>query len=459
MKKIITILLISISISNLSTLAIDNKLDSKKGVALTEKTPIENLSDQELLELYKKNKGTLSLKNVNLYDYFYKREDYSVPIFQPLSQEEVYQLDKESKKIYKKFVRSNKYQKIALQSKLNNDLNKEIKYLSKAIKINPLNLSATGQISEAYLANGQYNLALMNALSVINTSRPEYKYHYSIAGIACALMKNYQDSIKYIDEYLKLPNYNSYYKSRALQCQALNYYELKNYAKSLNYANLSLNEKEVFEKASTILLKYTIYTEQKNKKLAKQEAWKLVQITPNAENYLRIAFCTDNQNEKLGYLKKVKSFYKEPKDIFNINYEIAKIEQNKINNAHKAIGVYSPKPEWSKISNENVGTITYWNNRQDEFFEATNACIANYKGANLAKCFESVINDEKEKTAQLKKSIYEAQMLYVQQQQVSAMQYNNYLQQQRNYQLSRPRYTNTTITPIGNTYYMNSYSY
>ena len=105
------------------------------------------------------------------------------------------------------------------------------------------------------------------------------------------------------------------------------------------------------------------------------------------------------------------------------------------------------------------GHVILLNASDSEFFEATNACIANYKGANLAKCFESVINDEKEKTAQLKKTIYEAQMLYVQQQQVSAMQYNNYLQQQRNYQLSRPRYTNTTITPIGNTYYMNSYSY
>ena len=445
MKKIITILLTCICISNLSTLAIEGKTD------------IKNLSNEELLSLYEQTNKATDLRTVNLYDFFYTKGEYSFSEFNPLTESEILSLNKDSKKIYKKVVKSEKYYQKALKS--NSDINKEIKFLHKAIKYNPENYNAVAQLSEAYLANNNYDNAITYALFTIGFNKHEFNYVYAIAGYAYHFKKNYQESIKYIDKYLKFSDNVSYFRSKALYCQALNYFELKNYTKAISYADLSLKEKQLYDKSACVLLKYSSYLGLNNKKLAKQEAWKLIQMNSNAENYLRIAYCTDNQSEKLDYLKKVKSFYKEPKDIFNVNYEIAKIEQNKINNAHKAIGIYSPKPEWSKISNENVGTITYWNNRQDEFFEATNACIANYKGANLAKCFESVINDEKEKTAQLKKTIYEAQMLYAQQQQVSAMQYNNYLQQQRNYQLSRPRYTNTTITPIGNTYYMNSYSY
>lgn len=418
MKKLVIILLF-FAYTNLSILAIEDK------------SAASNLDNKKNTITSKQANQTINLKKVNLYDYFYKKGEYDFLQFNPLSENEILLLDKDSKRIYKKVVKSEKCYRKAL--KYNSNTKKEINFLHKAIKYNPQNYNAIALLSEAYLFDKKFDEAITCALYLIELNKPEFNYMYATAGYGYHFKEKYQDSIKYINKYLKFSNNTSYSKSTALYFQGENYFELKNYAKAINYANLSLNEKDIYDEKACISLKYYSYLNQNNKKLAKQEAWKLIKINDNAENYLRLAYSTDNQNEKLGYLNIAKAYYKEPVDIFKVNYEIAKIEQNKINNAHKTIKTYSPRPEWRKISNENVGSITYWNNRQDEFFKATNSCISNYKGANLAKCFESVIDDEKEKTEILKKNIYEAQMLQLQQQQINAIQYNNYLQRTRYY--------------------------
>lgn len=403
-----------------------------------------------------KNAESLKLYRVNLYDYFYKADESGGTGFKPLTKEQETLLDKRNKKIYKNVLKSEK----ALQKALKQEKNpqKRIQYCHKAMKYNHQNYHAIFLCALAYLNLNSFNNSLDYAKSLIELNRPDFDIAYYIAGVSAQALENYYGSIDYFTKLLKSSYGSKDFKSYVLYLQAKNYYFLKNYQKAIYCANLALQKDNKYAKEN-ILLKYYCYYIQRNYKTAKEEAWKLVKLEPNSENYKKLADCTDDQNEKLGYLKKARSFYSNPEQIFGINVLIAIIEQNKIDKVHKNMGIYSQKPDWFKVSNENVGSIAYWNKRQDEFFETTNVCIANYKGANLARCFADVVANEKEKTVQLRRTIHETQMLYLQQQQLNALQYSNYLQRQQNYTLNRPRYTNTTVTPIGNTYYMNSYTY
>ncbi len=384
---------------------------------------------------YNEKTQIISLNNVNLYDFFYETNNSYVPKFIPLTKKQESLLDRKSKQIYKKVLKSEKAFQRALTQESN--LSKRIYYYHKAIKYNPQNYMAIAMLSEAYLALKDYNNALYYAQLVISVYRKEFDFVYYVAGAASNSLNDLNASIRYFDAFLKNSNESSEINSFVMYLQAMNYFYLDRYSKAIDYANLSLQKSKKYEKENT-LLKYYCYYIQKKYKYAKQEAWKLVQLEPSAENYMKMADNTENLNDKLIYLNTAKRLYYDPKDIFYVNCEIAKIEQNKINNVHKKMGVYSPKPDWFKISNENIGSISYWNNRQDEFFASTNSCIAKYKGSDLAKCFSDVINNEKEKTMNLKKSIYDSQMLYLQLQQLDAIQDNNKLQRQQNYLLNRP---------------------
>lgn len=83
-----------------------------------------------------------------------------------------------------------------------------------------------------------------------------------------------------------------------------------------------------------------------------------------------------------------------------VNTLVAPIEQKKIDEAYKKITVYCKKPDWFKIKSRNEKLLAndkaYWNNRQDEFFEAANECMSKYTGNNLAACFKD-LNDTQER--------------------------------------------------------------
>ena len=104
--------------------------------------------------------------------------------------------------------------------------------------------------------------------------------------------------------------------------------------------------------------------------------------------------------------------------------------------------------------------------RQNDFYKDARSCSSKYFGNDLKDCLNN-LNIKQEKITQ--KLIIEqqernrqiAELEKIRQMQMlnyNIIQQNNLIRQQ-NYELSRPKYYNSTISPVGNTYYINSYSY
>ena len=106
------------------------------------------------------------------------------------------------------------------------------------------------------------------------------------------------------------------------------------------------------------------------------------------------------------------------------------------------------------------------NQRFETYHNKLKQGLSKYKGNDLKNFLLSLKSDEEkfsqrlfDEYQEMNRQIAEEERLRQLRIMNANMQYSNYLQQQQNYILNRPRYTNTTIRPIGNTYYMNSYSY
>lgn len=112
-------------------------------------------------------------------------------------------------------------------------------------------------------------------------------------------------------------------------------------------------------------------------------------------------------------------------------------------------------------------TVDAANNRFSKYFASVHNCTSQYTGNNLKSCLENIVQEQKELTQKLTQLKAERQrqaleMERIRQMQImnANMQYQNQLIRQQNYQLSRPRYTeSTTTTPYGNTYRTHTSSY
>ena len=176
-----------------------------------------------------------------------------------------------------------------------------------------------------------------------------------------------------------------------------------------------------------------------------------------------------NDTLKEAYAKKMKSYYRlSDSEVWLINVTLSSIIDKKIKSACKTIQGYFKPILWEDIAirDKNYMNIALENARFDVFYLETNSCLKKYQGNNLKACLADIKNKEEKYSNKLvadqraleQKMAEMARLQQLQQINYNLMEQNANLNE-INYQLSRPRYTNTTVTPIGNTYYMNSYSY
>ena len=338
----------------------------------------------------------------NNFDYFYQK-DSSGWIFNQLDKKQVKILDSESKKIYKNIVAADKLWKRAMST---SDNNKKVKLYNKALKQNPELHPVSYNLLAYYFSNEKYfraNRVFMKLRD--NGLLKNYDMTYFMGGALSYKYKNYNECISLLNEYLTKPNIDR-------NTKILSYY----YLTSANFTEG--HNQQVIKNADELLkmdksyqlicskFKYASYYKLGNMTAAKQEALILTKLEPNTTNYYNLAVCTTNENEKLGYLKKAKSLENNEKIIFNINQLMAPIEQKKIDIAVKNCGAYVNRPSWSEIYTPKRGDMTYWNNRYNGFFDQANYCMNNYKGKDLAYCFNDLKSAETRKDDILRQEHY-----------------------------------------------------
>lgn len=288
--------------------------------------------------------------------------------------------DKEYKKILKneKYMQKGKY--------------------AKAEKLMPDYLPNVARFINVYTDNKEYSKALDYAKKLVEIDKDgiftKDAKDYRL-GVLYSLNGDYIRSNNYLYPYI---NQNSWARFQMAQ----NYYYMQDLKSAENYAiKISAND-GAYLMAQELL--YTIYTVTKKPQKAYNAAKALVKLDAgNPDNYMKVAYVTTNNEEKLINYYKAKQIYNTQNltsMITKVNDLIAPIEQKKIDDAYKKITFYSKKPDWYKVKsrNENLlaDDVLYWDRRQNEFFETANDCIKRYNGSNLAACFKD-LNETQER--------------------------------------------------------------
>lgn len=392
--------------------------------------------------------------------YFQFVDESSTFKFFPLNREEYKELDKSDKKYYQSMVKINK-------------LIKKEKY-GKAHAIYNNFLPTYMAELFYYSHKGMYQNAINCLIDIIDINKDEKVLDDNTlkSGLSVLYFQNgeYANFIKTMEPY---KNFKECQNEEIYYMFAFAYYEINNYNSSINYAKKIENSNDYKLNAYNLLHKS--YMALNNKQQARFYAIKLASLQPCALNYYKVIFSTQSKNEKLKYYYLIADEYinvgtkEKDTSALSIMYNnIIPLENEKINNAAKNIKGFVELPDYKIIFDNDYKYMTALKayTRCKNFYKATNDGIATYKRNDLKNCFNNILNKEKNITDGLKEELRAYQQRVAEQQRLQQlrlmnanMQYSNYLQQQRNYELSRPRYTNTTITPIGNTYYMNSYSY
>ena len=287
--------------------------------------------------------------------------------------------DKEYKKILKneKYMQKGKYK--------------------KAEKLMPDYLPNIARLIYIYTDSKDFPSALKYAKKLVELDKtnifPKASKDYRL-GILYSQNGDYISSNNYLYPYI---NQNMWARFQMAQ----NYYYMQDLKNAENYAGKIPPNDSVYLVAQELL--YSIYNITKNPQKAYTAAKILVKLDPgNPDNYMKVAYATTNNDEKLINLYRAKQiFYSQNLSsmIVKINDLTAPLEQKRIDEAYKKITSYCKKPDWFKVKsrNENLlsGDITYWDRRQSEFFETANDCIKRYSGSNLAACFKD-LNDTQE---------------------------------------------------------------
>lgn len=394
------------------------------------------------------------------YEYYVINNIKLTMTFIPLLESTIKNLEKEEKKNYKKIVKIEKYLR-----------KNKLEALNKAYRLDKEYLPTLLAYYHYYNDKKIYkNMVVMLNNHIIPVNEKynilddkELKYHLAFS---CYCSEYYDEALKYfkplIQENLKYPYF--------IYVIADINYRLKNYQESIKYAKMIVND-EVNKKDALTLL-FNNYESLKNKKLAAYYARELIKIEPNSLNYLRLIMNSSDNKEILNYAYKVAENYTKNNDYKTaLEYcfvDIVRLEEQKIANAGKNIKGFVELPSYKTIFDNDYSYMKYNTAyyRLVNFYKSTNDCISKYYGNDLKACFASV-NKAQEKITQklISEKRAQEQMLAEEQriQQMRLMNYNmmqqNSLIQQQNYQLSRPKYTNSTTTQFGNTYYTNSYSY
>jgi len=336
--------------------------------------------------------GTVSLE-LPAYTRFYQIDSMNITAkYLKLNDQQIKNLTNSQKSLYKtikkieKNIEKNNYKK-ALEED-NSFLPTHIQYMNYSLK--------TGDYHQA-LSEMLTIKNINNCDRILNDERIDYKL-----GMLYYLNKNFQTALTYLSPFANKPNPSSDNLWFAL---SEIHYNLNNFSSSIYYANKIPSTSINFLGAQEFL--YNSYFNLQNYKEANKHAKIMVNMDPTPINYMRVGTTSQDTNTKLTnyYLARNAA-------ITNKNYtalgqadlRIAAIEQEKINHAVKNLSAFVEKPNWDKILKDiiKITTPEKVSDRQKQFFEKTNACIAKYGDRELVKCFEAVNAEQEKLTSELK---------------------------------------------------------
>jgi hypothetical protein len=219
-------------------------------------------------------------------------------------------------------------------------------------------------------------------------------------GMLFYLNKNYSAALTYLKGFAEHPNPS---EDNLWYALADIYFNQGKFAQSISSANKIPQTSKNYIPVQEILYQdfYNIGDVSK----AEECAEKLVKYKPSAQNYIRLVEVSGaDDKQKSEWLNRAKAYAMTSSDETSLllaDAWKAKIEQRKIDNAAAKLTGYVEKPDWSKIYNEISSIIKpiELSSRQEQFFQSTNACIAQYAGEDLKRCFEHV-NREQDKLTQ-----------------------------------------------------------
>jgi len=400
--------------------------------------------------------------------------------FNKLTKDEYKNLKPVDKQKYKKILKANNY--------LNKGVNlsgtaKAEKFLLKAIKYDPDLIPAYDYLAWHYFDNKNYNNAIYYALQIENSNNIGV---YKLLGYSYYYTNDYSKSYEYLKKYLANNPTDNISKTDAYMFLAadlramsenlqknifdpLTEQQKKYLFEAIQYAN-KVSDIEPYKYYATDI-KYISYLRLKNYKEALKQANILLKMKENAVNYMRIATCTSNIDTKIKNYYLARKCAENSEEMFIANDLIIQYEQEKIDNAITKLKIYVKKPMWTEIYKEasQYATEQVLIDKQDKFFSQSNYCMKNYTGQNLANCFKELNQEQDKLLVQLKDDQFKRQQLLQQQLLIQQQQYANKLQAQQNYYqhqqtfYQQQQYINNqktqtyTITPVGNTIYVNKY--
>ena len=393
-----------------------------------------------------------TIQYAHLYLKYYKIEkENMIMSFVPLSKTEIKQVSKLEKIRYKEY------------KKIDNYLRKQNYF--KAYNQNPDYLPTLIALYNYYNVKKQYT-DVVKALEKIEKIDQYDLFNKDMLNSKLAMAyfddKDYHNAIKKFVSIQAKTN-DIKIKQSSAYFLGVSYFNIKDYNNAIKYMSLI---PDGFDKREILFLSYYNLG---NKTKAHQIANQALNIEPSNFVYLlRAADTSTNKGVKLNYYYKAKKYASDDSEKYIANKYIVLLEDEKIRNACKNIKGFVSIPQWAKIQKEDINLMTFSQEmeRQNDFYKYARSCSSKYFGNDLKDCLNN-LNIKQEKITQ--KLIIEqqernrqiAELEKIRQMQMlnyNIIQQNNLIRQQ-NYELSRPKYYNSTISPVGNTYYINSYSY
>ena len=370
---------------------------------------------------------------------------------------------KEDRKLYKKCL---KYDKDIKKGYFTNVLRKQNGFLPAVISaykyydVNKKSRDAVIAMEAIKRINNQNNIF---DATIIDTK----------LGLAYYMDYDYRNCIKLYLPLLQKDPDNIYMQDVVADA----YFKLQDYNNAILHANkVTKNQEWIMTYKDALEIKYMSYFNLKKNNEANKIAYELFSYSyPDKKTAsMRIAVTSNDDNTKMKYYNIAKSNTTNDIDISVINGLISIIDDKKTEAKSKSIKGFFIAPNWAEIikRDSDLMSIKYENQRFEEYHTALNNCFK-YTGNDLKACYSALISKQEKISQQLKEDMQEYKRQLAEAERLRQLQMinanmiqANYLQsqqnnliRQQNYELSRPRYYNSTTTQYGNSYYTNTYSY
>lgn len=376
----------------------------------------------------------------DLFSYYYDYVSDGLYSFRAINNKDYKALPKMAKIGYKQIVKADKLWNKGLKYS-KNDWHR-YKYFEKAYNLNPTLYPVAYDLGFYYYDLKNYQ----NSIYYYSKIPKSFNSHMDIVmALVYNSAKQYNNAINSAKEFLKIKDLEEKDIILANYIIMNSYNGFYVYNEALKYANTLIYK---YPKAGKLYLyeawdvRYKYYHYRKDYKLALEAARKMLELEKNYDNYMKVAGLT-SKDETLKLYYQAKPYTQSSQQKNEVMAKIAKLEQEKIDNAVKKLKVYVKKPDWYEIiSNAKYGNLNYWYNRQDNFFKSANNCINTQYGNNLVACFNQINSEQDKLTQQLNEDVYRAQQLAIQQESVRQQQIQNYYNaesvywQQQNYYLN-----------------------